>query len=352
MNVLFLIGNGFDLNVGLKTRFKDVLEAYLKREDTDPRLCKFKEGINQNFENWSDFEKQMGVYTEKFTIETIDDYCFCIRDFREFLVAHLKKEESQIDYTQYKHEIVSVFKKSIQNFYKFLQPSDINIFRTETKTPESIYYNFITFNYTHVLDKCLELVKNDSGSFGRPGIVDVVGQILHVHGTTEESLIMGVDNVSQIANENIAIDKKLQRTIIKPVINDKLKNLNNQTGQSLVLQSNIICVFGLSLGETDKRWWELLGHMLKSYAEFRLILYVKEDEWNLVHPEDSIEKIEEVLDKAFNAMNISPTESISDRIYIGFNTDMFKIDLTKKEKDSPTSTRVQVVSSRPLISQN
>ncbi len=344
MNVLFLIGNGFDLNVGLKTRFKDVLEAYLKRKDTDPRLCKFKEDINLDFENWSDFEKQMGVYTDKFTPETIDDYCFCIRDFREFLVAHLKKEESRIDCDN-QDRIISVFRDSLQKFHNELQPSDKQIFHSITNQVQ-IRLNFITFNYTDVFDKCLKILRD------RGALVDDIGTILHIHGTTEEHLIMGVDNVSQIKNENIAEDKKLERTIIKPIINDKLKNLNNKTGHSLVLQSHVICVFGLSLGETDQRWWELLGNRLKSNAECRLILYVKEDEWNLIHPEDSIEKIEEVLEKAFNAMRISRSQSISDRIHIGFNTNMFKIDLTKKEKVLSFHTNVQMESSNHAMSQN
>ncbi len=351
MNVLFLIGNGFDLNVGLKTRFRDVLEAYLKRKDTDPRLCKFKEDINLDFENWSDFEKQMGVYTDKFTPETIDDYCFCIRDFREFLVAHLKKEESRIDYDQFHDQIMSIFLDSMQNFFDELKPSDIDILRPMRNIVEPIQYDFITFNYTSVLDRCLEMF-NQKPFPRRLSHVDGIGQILHLHGTTEENLIMGIDNVSQIANESLANDKKLERTIIKPVINNKLKNLNNQIGESLIMQSRIICIFGLSLGITDQRWWHIIGGWLKGHDQRRLVLFVKENEWNLVHPEDSIEKIDEVLDKAFNAMNISSTQSISNRIHIGFNTDMFKIDLTKKEKVLSFHTNVQMESSNHAMSQN
>jgi hypothetical protein len=350
MDVLFLIGNGFDLNVGLKTRFKDVLEAYLKRKDSDPRLCKFKEDINRDFENWSDFEKQMGIYTEEFSPETIDDYCFCIRDFREFLVAHLKNQESYIDYQQSEDEIISVFKYSMQKFQNELQPFDITMLSPILNISESIQYNFITFNYTSVLDNCLSLLIGKV-SLSRLNYIDSIRQILHLHGTTEEDLIMGVDNVSQITNENIATDKKLQRTIIKPVINDKRKNLNNRTGEALIMQSRLICVFGLSLGATDQRWWHIVGKWLEGHDQHRLVLFVKEDEWNLVHPEDSIEKSEEVLDKAFNAMNISQTESISDRIHIGFNTNMFKIDLTKKEGETSSVVDVEV-ESNPVVNQN
>lgn len=35
MNITFLIGNGFDLNVGLKTKFSDYLVEYTKDEKKD-----------------------------------------------------------------------------------------------------------------------------------------------------------------------------------------------------------------------------------------------------------------------------------------------------------------------------
>jgi hypothetical protein len=47
MNILFLIGNGFDLNVGLNTRFKDALESYLKEKTICSEVEKSK-GTSKN----------------------------------------------------------------------------------------------------------------------------------------------------------------------------------------------------------------------------------------------------------------------------------------------------------------
>ena len=38
MNITFMIGNGFDLNIGLKTRYKDFILDYLK-VDTKDDIC-------------------------------------------------------------------------------------------------------------------------------------------------------------------------------------------------------------------------------------------------------------------------------------------------------------------------
>ena len=163
MNILFLIGNGFDINVGLNTRFRDVLKSYLKESNEDPRIQKLKKDIDRNFENWADFEKQMGVYTENFTLETIDDYCFCIKNFKEFLIKHLKKEEERIDYEDKEKDIVDAFNVSISTFYNGLTNNSKNILmgliQTAKNRNEPPVYNFISFNYTNVLDRCIEIPK-------------------------------------------------------------------------------------------------------------------------------------------------------------------------------------------------
>ena len=86
MNILFLIGNGFDLNIGLNTRFQNALSYYLKKSNNNPRTQKFKKDIDKNFEKWSDFENQMGIYTKEFTpkklIEKVNEMLSNIDSFK------------------------------------------------------------------------------------------------------------------------------------------------------------------------------------------------------------------------------------------------------------------------------
>lgn len=335
MNILFLIGNGFDLNIGLNTRFQNALSYYLKKSNNNPRTQKFKKDIDKNFEKWSDFENQMGIYTKEFTPKNVDDYCFCIRDFRESLVEHLKNEELRINYDTQKEAIVSVFRKSIINFYENLVPASLNALRALTNQKnEAIYYNFITFNYTNVIDKCIEIIKHGNSPFnsrknGNHTLNDTINQILHIHGTTQNNVIMGVDNAEQIVNTELSKNTKLARTIIKPVINEKLKNLNDRTGISIINNSNIICVFGLSLGETDKTWWKIIGEWLKK-GNNQLVIFDIVPQWNPIHPEDSIEIIDALIEKFCAAAGIKPESSLTDKIHIGFNTNLFKINLTNQ----------------------
>lgn len=54
MNILFIIGNGFDLNLNMKTAYSDFYSHYIKQESPSPVVKIMKEDISQSFQNWSD----------------------------------------------------------------------------------------------------------------------------------------------------------------------------------------------------------------------------------------------------------------------------------------------------------
>ena len=66
--VTFIIGNGFDLNCGLKTRFTDMYPSYIATPSQYSIIADFKRDIQDNeslhFQRWSDFEMGMARYAE------------------------------------------------------------------------------------------------------------------------------------------------------------------------------------------------------------------------------------------------------------------------------------------------
>jgi hypothetical protein len=352
MNVTFLVGNGFDLNVGLNTRFRDVLKFYLKEKNTlpqtgnvlvnasqivtkefttDQRIKKFKEDIRNDFENWSDFEKHIGHYTKKYSNVNVDDFCFCIKNFKEALVEYLKNEEKRIDYELHKDNIVKILNKSIINFYDGLNIVSKELFRgiikNEAISGNPMSCNFITFNYTNVLNDCLKIVKSSNLNFR-------IGEILHIHGDILKNVLIGVDNQEQIENKELATNKQINWNIVKPNINKKLKNSIDRECAKLINNSQVICLFGLSLGETDKTWWKIIGQWLLSaqnkQIQRHLVIFIVK-QWNSIHADEEIQNIEEIIGKFCLVADIPDDKitQIEDKIHIGFNTDMFKIDLVK-----------------------
>ena len=92
MNITFLIGNGFDLNCGLKSSYQDVYNEYCKINETDSELIKnFKKNIKNDYKTWGDFELAMAEKINDFKSE--NDFVKCIIDFKTYLVKYLSEEK-------------------------------------------------------------------------------------------------------------------------------------------------------------------------------------------------------------------------------------------------------------------
>ena len=135
MNVTFMIGNGFDLKMGLKSKYTDIYNVYtdVNNKTDDAIIENFKEVLRNDspkYENWSDFEKAMGQYAKNFDNEK--DFVKCIRDFRETMTNCLSKEQSvfikkYLNSDKTSDALYNVFKDSLYNFYSDETPNTINI---------------------------------------------------------------------------------------------------------------------------------------------------------------------------------------------------------------------------------
>ena len=117
MNITFLIGNGFDIGMGLHSKFSDYFSQYVEESKDKDRIFKeFADEIDENRTEWSYFEKKLGEYTEHFTIDTQDKYKAKLRDFEVGFIKYLREEEQSLIYE--KQKIVETFSKAFLNFYR------------------------------------------------------------------------------------------------------------------------------------------------------------------------------------------------------------------------------------------
>jgi len=86
MNIVYLIGNGFDLNLGLQTKYQHFYDYYLTHSEGNdsPHIKDLKDHIKNNRENWSDLEFALGDYLRM--INTDDAVTL-----HDHLVDHLSK---------------------------------------------------------------------------------------------------------------------------------------------------------------------------------------------------------------------------------------------------------------------
>ena len=348
-NILFLIGNGFDLNIGLKTRFSDVKSEYLSLVSNDPLINDFKKILSLDHENWSDFEKAMGVYTERFIQFNKDIYISQINSFKEVLIEKFNTEQSRIEYLSNKEHITNTFRDSLTNIFNYFNNKSkqkIKSIIEASRQNNEFTYNFINFNYTNVLEKCIETLQTNNNNFNFRTynyqgsvfpIVDKVESILHIHGTLQENLILGVDNIEQIKSEELKQDNEFQWEIVKPRINEALEENYDLNARVLILSSSIICIFGMSIGDTDKTWWEKIYEWLKSSDERHLLIfYYNKNGVNEKNPSAKIKHTFYVKDLFFNTVGISDKQEMEkcyNRIHIAIkNESIFKLDIISKVK--------------------
>jgi hypothetical protein len=234
-------------------------------------------------------------------MENLETYYSFLIDFRKFLVEYLTSEERKIDFNSLDIAILAPLKKLILSGYIYFseksQQTITAYFKPRNDFP---HYYFISFNYTSILDKCLEIIRTKTGplkngltSTNRPHIPD---KILHIHGSLDADVIMGVDNRNQIANPSLRDNNRFIQTLVKPEVNNALENLKTNEAYSLIDKSNLIVFFGISIGLTDSSYWKKIGEWLVGNRSHHLLIFYKLDEGDKIHPENKIANFNYIRD--------------------------------------------------------
>jgi len=141
MNVTFLIGNGFDLGIGLKTAYADFYDSYcMPRQGDSPAVVKFKSEIQKNYKNWSDFEEAFGEYASR--IDDAENYLTIFEDFVIRFSNYLEQEERNFDSS--KVEIIQKgMKKALTSYYD-IRPEDKEDL-SKLIGSNKVYFGFVSF---------------------------------------------------------------------------------------------------------------------------------------------------------------------------------------------------------------
>lgn len=275
--VTFIIGNGFDIQMGLKTRYSDFYKVYKQPKEGDSEVIqKFKKEFEENLETWADFELQLGKYSQEFTGDSaFEDYEACFDDFVVSFNKYLKKQCESIDWPAVTDNEISKFQDSILDFYKYVK--GVNSDSVKGYIKDRSLVNFLQFNYTDVFNVMLHKSsmhehpqKRVRMGYAYQGIASL-GKNLHVHGKLGEGgyMTMGVDRLEQIENSTIR-DNRGSDFFVKPEFLNNLqaRNVNQEIAKIEAIQviknSTVICAFGAPIGDTDGFWWRAIGERLKN----------------------------------------------------------------------------------------
>ena len=329
MNILFLIGNGFDVNLGMHTSYADFYKYYVNKISPSKNVEALKENIARykDTNKWSDLEKGLGLYTTE--VKSVGELREAYFDINDELKDYLKGQLSTLPLADVK--LSEKIKKDLAlpgRYFSQRQQKEIENFISSTSnTHDSI--NIITFNYTDTIEKILEVgnrnISLELSKKNPNGYRRLLHTINHIHGTLDDSeLIMGVNDISQILKEEFRDDNRVLDILVKPTTTLNRGDLMDDNCENLINNADLICLFGLSIGETDNKWWTSIAqHMKNSSARIIYYGYTKD---KMLHSQDRWEKEREyknILVEKFMMQDLD-SDNITNRIYVLFNSKMFK----------------------------
>ena len=282
MNITYLIGNGFDLHFGLQTRYQDFLKYYEKQKPENKNIGSFKKKWLQKFDFWSDLELALGERTGNFSGGDIETYINFIKDMQIALAEYCEEEQKKAALIE--EERKKKVKKDIVSFAKYFKNEEIEAkINRLMPSDEDYLVNFVVFNYTNTLETIIATpteVRKNSLIYGwqdqslLPQYYKAqLGNLIHIHGTTRESMILGVNDSEQISNNNFAGNDKFLDEIVKPRMNRNCERNRERKVIDCINDSNIICIYGMSMGDTDKLWWQTIGKRLTQDDEVNLVIF-------------------------------------------------------------------------------
>lgn len=213
-NLTFLIGNGFDLELGLDTSFKAFIKWYLTQpcEDKSIERIKEEELSNPKSEWWADAEIASGKAIKKYQTE-LENYLSFIDDFEQNLMVYLQLQQQRCDYGN--QSII------FQRFLRFLTEFTSEIIQNSNGSQfvfpkDDINVRFIIFNYTNIVEKLVSILGVNSGISFNGGLLRIT-QVNYVHGVLagDNSIVTGVDNASQISLDQSDISDEIQQAMSK-----------------------------------------------------------------------------------------------------------------------------------------
>lgn len=340
MNITFFIGNGFDINIGLATQYSQFYPYFIKNASDNNMI---KSWINGNEKLWSDLEEKLGQELSKIPAGELDKFYDDKDELDRLLIEYLEQEQAKYGFED-SETIKKEFSKSMLNFYSELPVEDVaSIKKTmDVYKDEDFEYSYITFNYTNILDRIVGLYDGKATEIAtHQGKVYIrsnkINQIIHIHGTTDEEMILGVNDVEQIGNDLLKDEELFLDTFIKRRMNNSIGQRKTEKATEIINKSHIVCVFGMSIGNTDKMWWEVLVEWLASNENNKLVIFWKGFEDALkkklpskvVRLNESIKRM--VFDKGRGKYDENYYKKIKNRIMISYNSNIFSLPKLKDE---------------------
>ena len=125
----------------------------------------------------------------------------------------------------------------------------------------------------------------------------------------------------------------IQSRIIKTQLNQETEELREETAKALINSSEIICLFGVSIGETDQLWWKVIYDWLKPNSQRQLIIFYYVKNYDKSDTDKNNRDKNSIRNKFYLLAEVKDDQKnkINNKIHIAYSEKMFKIDFSTPE---------------------
>ena len=318
-NAVYIIGNGFDMRMGMLTDYPSFLKYYTALEAPSNEIGKIKMRFFQKMKEeeakeknkWVDLEVALGAFTKDETnIGLFKDFC---RNTNEELINYLKSVEKQSPTPS--EEEKEKFFHDLESPERYLRSLKLRQdFLNNAITKDEVYSNIISFNYTSTIERLLDGHTNENSHIS----------VRHIHRTLKNDYVLfGVNNAEQIENEEFRKDEALLDLIVKPKGNAELGENIDAECANIIRDGHIFYIYGTSLGITDQIWWNSIAQRYKG-SNSVILYFDHENETTQRHDIEMSALERQIRDKVINAMGLPGSEpDHRQRIYVVRNADIF-----------------------------
>ena len=341
-NIMILVGNGFDIEIltafqqKAKTSYENFYHFLEYQNCREENLIYQKMKNEKKKENplWSDFEDSLiSLLNKNVPVESLENDLHEIQGyFSSFLNSIISPEFlSELGKKSEENEWA---KNSLSKFLKDLSEEDYKTLHFPATTKWNDVFNFLifNFNYTALRDNYLYLDKkqfdphpyktvdrnfhfypnpNDYDgenpeTKGKKWVSYLMTDIIHPHGVQDipRSILFGFNDKGQISDEECA--KNAER-FIKPYWGQ-----NEVKYKKYFAETELFIIFGLSMGRTDKWWWENIVQSLREKkSEVIIYKYEKDDE-----KVDKADVKNEFLKQSGVFLDETEKDAVLSRIYV------------------------------------
>ena len=249
--ITFIVGNGLDLSLKLNTSYKAFYE-YVKKHKLHPNNSIYKAIEKESPEWWADFELGLGRFTN--TIEAVtekervkwsqtlnDELDEIKRDLKSYVREQNKLADEHIPNIQFTKE----------SFYAGLETGQIANIRQRIPVGSTSAIRFVSLNYTDVLEKIFPRVGRAIAGLD----YYIPSPVHHIHGSIDRKISLGVNDETQLSSY---IDNVEKGFLIKPELIRMMNDGRIETLTQYINTSDIMVLFGVSLGATDRYIWNMV----------------------------------------------------------------------------------------------